>query len=149
MTLRALTPWVATAIGGVLLALSFGLVFPKSNQNTYLVHGLALADPTLFTRDWYVRESTDYHHAFSLIAAVLFRLSEAPTPFIALDIVLVVAAALAIASLARALLPDEPGVVWLVLAAWAPPACSGRSRCSHVGASSHRESRSRAAAYST
>lgn len=113
---RALAPWALAALGALVLALSYGVVFPSTNQNTYLVHGLVLHDPSLLTRDWYVREAADYHHAFSRLVAVLFALKGGPGLFVALDWVLVVVGALAWFRLTRRLL--GPSVGALSFAAW-------------------------------
>ena len=119
--IRALAPWALAAVGALTLALTFGVEFPSTNQNTYLVHGLVLHDPSLLTRDWYVREATDYHHAFSRLVALLFALQDGPGLFIALDWVLVVASALAWFLLTRRLLGATVGALawasWLGLGA--------------------------------
>lgn len=107
--MRALAPWGLAILGGVLLALSFGFQFPESNQNTYLVHGLVLNQPSLLPHDWYVREATDYHHAFSLLVARLFAIEDGPEPFVALDVLLVVAGALAWFAMLRRLYGPQIG----------------------------------------
>lgn len=101
---------VVAGLAAVLVAMTYGFVFPESNQNTYLVHALAMHDPTLFAHDWYVREAADYHHPFSLLAAAMFNLKDGPELFVALDVALIVVTSLAILSLARSLFGEAVGV---------------------------------------
>jgi len=48
-------------------SLSFGLNYGISNQNTYLIHGLTLIDPTFLVGDWFAHSTQHYHNTFSLV----------------------------------------------------------------------------------
>jgi hypothetical protein len=48
-------------------SLSFGLNYGISNQNTYLIQGLTLIDPSFLIGDWFAHNTHHYHNNFSII----------------------------------------------------------------------------------
>ena len=54
-----------------LFALVYGLRYGVHNQHTYLLRAARAVRPELFARDWLVVQATDYHPAFSALAALL------------------------------------------------------------------------------
>lgn len=107
--------WLCAVIGAVALALSFGLHYGMSNQQTYFIHALIRFDPTLMPTDWYARTAADIHSVWSRLAALLLAVHDGPELFVALDLALTVGGCLAVAWLVRALLPDARAAlpVWL------------------------------------
>lgn len=109
--------WVVALVAAVALALSFGLHYGMSNQQTYLIHALVRFDPTLFPNDWYAREAADIHSMWSRVAALLLSIHDGPEHLVAIELVLTVVGCLAIAWLVRAALPD-PREALPVLLGW-------------------------------
>lgn len=50
---------------------SFGLSYGTSNQNTYLIHGLTLINPTFLLGDWFAHAVQHYHKNFSFVIVLV------------------------------------------------------------------------------
>jgi hypothetical protein len=68
--------WHALLVGlaSVALAVELGFNYAVSNQNTYLLEGLRLHDPSLLANDWLVSSCTSFHTPFSYLASWLYGL---------------------------------------------------------------------------
>ncbi|MBV8779795.1 MAG: hypothetical protein JO353_00225 [Phycisphaerae bacterium] len=51
-----------------------GYQFGRGNHTVYLLDGLRELNPELFTRDWFVTQTLQYHAVFSLLTATCMRL---------------------------------------------------------------------------
>lgn len=94
-------------LGGlaVLVALSFGFSWGNvGNQDTYLIGALADADPTLFPRDWLVRETFHYHENFRLIVRALMLAGNVGVATAILNLLLTLAGLALSAQMLRALM---------------------------------------------
>jgi hypothetical protein len=63
--------WTVAVLAASLFALTYGFHFGISNQIVYLLPSKAVVDPELYTRDWFVAETTHYHVAFRYAGALL------------------------------------------------------------------------------
>src|SRR4051812_43257629 len=63
------------AIGALMTLCVSGYQFGRGNHTVYLLEGLRLTDPRLFTRDWFVTSTLQYHAMFSHLTAALMRLN--------------------------------------------------------------------------
>jgi uncharacterized protein DUF6798 len=103
------------ALVGLVFALSYGLRFGVHNQQTYLLHGLHRADPTLFARDWLVTRTLDYHPAFSVLVALLSRAGRLAWGLALLNVALLTAVALLVRALFHRLGETGADAAWLLL----------------------------------
>ena len=62
-------------LASVCFAVTFGYTYGVDNQVEYMISSLRLLDPTLFHRDWYAMETTNYHFSFKYLAAALIALN--------------------------------------------------------------------------
>jgi hypothetical protein len=58
----------------VLFASSFGAFYGISDQNSYMLHGLRLADPSFLTKDWFINETDPHHKAFTFFVYILAKI---------------------------------------------------------------------------
>jgi hypothetical protein len=79
---------VAVSLG---FAASFGFNYGIGNQASYLIPSLRVLDPEMFRNDWYATKTTQYHPAFTELAALLIALDRQGWA-VALGLTLVVAA---------------------------------------------------------
>lgn len=95
-----------------IVALSFGFSWGNvGNQDTYLIGALADADPTLFPRDWLVRETFHYHDNFRLLVRGLMLLGNVGFVTATVNLLLTVAGLALIAWMLRELMkPAAPGL---------------------------------------
>jgi hypothetical protein len=101
-----------------LFALVYGLRYGVHNQHTYLLRAARAARPELFARDWLVAQATDYHPAFSALAALLMA-SRRPGWAVALANVTVLAtAAFLFYRLGREVARPAALPVFLLLVGW-------------------------------
>lgn len=66
----------AALLASFCFALSFGLHYGESNQNTYLLLSKRVLDPELYTRDWLAADTVHYHVTFRYLGALLIAFSE-------------------------------------------------------------------------
>jgi hypothetical protein len=66
--------WPALALA-LLFGLGFGLNFGSSNQVEYLLPSVRALHPSLWTRDFFVTQTYNYHPAYAFVGTLLLRLS--------------------------------------------------------------------------
>ncbi len=95
------------ALAALLFAFTFGVNYGFSNHNTYLIHGLQLADPDFLSADWLTSRTTDYHPFFSRLVSVLARLGILVPGVAAANVVVIAFAVLAIYGVVRMVAPGR------------------------------------------
>src|SRR5262249_33952711 len=101
---------LVAALAACSFAVSFGFNYGVGNQVTYLLPALRRLDPELFSRDWFLTQTTQYHPVFSPSAAALRDLDRtgwAPALPLTLAVVL---AALTLHALCRKLVGPRAGL---------------------------------------
>lgn len=98
-----LPDFAVIAFGSLVTLVVSGYQFGRGNHTVYLLEGLRLADPKLFTNDWFVSSTLQYHAAFSHITGWLMTLGWIEPAFLAGYVALVVLWQTAWLKLTRAL----------------------------------------------
>ena len=62
----------------VIASLTFGFSYGISNQNSYLIHGLASLDSNFLKNDWLVRQTESYHSGFGYLIELFGRFGLLP-----------------------------------------------------------------------
>lgn len=65
--------WLGVAVVAAIVIHACGYAFGVANQTTYLIEPLRRVHPELYAHDWFATATTQYHHAFAVVAAWLFR----------------------------------------------------------------------------
>lgn len=73
-TARRSWEWVGVVWFTLLFVASIGVQNGDSNQNSYLLLGLRIADPGFLTGDWFTWETVHSHQVYGLFVALLARL---------------------------------------------------------------------------
>lgn len=66
--------WIGVAWFTALFVLSIGVTNGASNQNSYLLLGLRLADPGFLPSDWFTWQTVHSHQVYGILVAALARL---------------------------------------------------------------------------
>ncbi len=64
---------LCVAIGALMILCVSGYQFGRGNHTVYLLDALRLNDPTLFSNDWFVSRTLQYHAVFSRVTAALLH----------------------------------------------------------------------------
>lgn len=70
-----LGPLAIAVVASALFALSYGLQYGVSNQNTYFIGAIGLLREGTYAKDWYANGPGDYHPVFAAVGWLLLRLS--------------------------------------------------------------------------
>src|SRR4051812_2379021 len=73
----------AIAFGSLVTLVVSGYQFGRGNHTVYLLEPLRLTDPSLFTRDWFLTGTLQYHALFSHLTAWLMRFNLVEPTFLA------------------------------------------------------------------
>ena len=80
--------YLGLIIAIVAVAITFGLGYGSSNQNTYLIDGLIQLDDNFLKFDWFARETVHYHDSFSYIIKLVANFSSLDLGLIAIELTL-------------------------------------------------------------
>jgi hypothetical protein len=104
----------------LLFGLGFGLNYGASNQVVYLLHSVQALHPSLWSRDFFVTRTHNYHPAYAWLSTLLLRVSPAGLAIAWSNVVLIALGMLAVYAVLRCMLSREralPGFcIVLVLA---------------------------------
>ena len=108
---------VVVAVVSVGFGAHYGFNYGISNQNSYLLGGLVKQHPELYTTDWLVAKTTNYHWAFAWVAWPLFALGRGGWPFAIANVVANAAAAALVFALVRSIVRPrlEALATWLIV----------------------------------
>lgn len=91
----------------LLFGLGFGLNYGSSNQVVYLLHSVQALHPSLWTRDFFVTSTHNYHPVYALLSTLLLRLSPSGLVIAWANVVLIGTGMLAVYVVLRLLLSRE------------------------------------------
>src|SRR3954462_4215906 len=63
-------------VASICFGASFGYNFGIDNQVVYMASALKVLDPTLFKRDWFLSQTTQYHPTYRFVSAALIAIDQ-------------------------------------------------------------------------
>ena len=105
---------VIISIATLLTAATFGFYYGVSNQNTYLLDGLARIDPDFLAQDWFTRNTHHYHSSFSYLVMFAAKAGDLGINLAMINYLAIVFALLAIYKIIASINPTHRTVVFLM-----------------------------------